>query len=140
MDNPKHRNNDCIFCSIVNGEAPSWKVYENDYVYAFLDINPVSKYHTLIIPKKHSKDIFDIPDEDLREVISVVGKLCKLYKDKLGISNIQIVNSNGAEAQQDVFHLHYHIVPRAIGDGQSIRWKTHQEWRENFDEMLKKLE
>ena len=69
---------DCIFCQIVRGESPSWKVYENNHVYAFLDINPASRYHTLIIPKKHYVNIFDVPDEDLREVISVVGKLSKV--------------------------------------------------------------
>ena len=72
---------DCIFCQVARGESPSWKVYENEYVYAFLDINPASRYHTLIIPKKHYKDIFEIPDFELREVISVVGKLAKLYKE-----------------------------------------------------------
>lgn len=65
----------CIFCKIVKGEASSWKVFENEHVYAFLDINPISKYHTLVIPKKHYENIFDVPDQDLREVISVVGKL-----------------------------------------------------------------
>jgi histidine triad (HIT) family protein len=129
----------CIFCKIVKGEAPSWKVYENEKVYAFLDINPVSRYHTLVIPKTHYENIFDISDEDLQAVISVVGKLSKLYQQKLNINHIQVVNSNGREAQQDVFHIHYHIVPRKLGDGQSIRWKTFPEWRSDFDGMLEKL-
>jgi histidine triad (HIT) family protein len=130
---------DCIFCQVAQGKSPSWKVYENENVYAFLDINPVSRYHTLIIPKNHYKDIFEIPDHELKEVISVVGKLSKLYKEKLGIEHLQIVNSNGAEGQQDVFHIHYHIVPRKVGDGQNIKWKVHPEWRDNFDGMLEKL-
>ena len=129
----------CIFCKIVKGEAPSRKVYENEKVYAFLDINPVSRYHTLVIPKTHYENIFDISDEDLQAVISVVGKLSKLYQQKLNINHIQVVNSNGREAQQDVFHIHYHIVPRKLGDGQSIRWKTFPEWRSDFDGMLEKL-
>jgi histidine triad (HIT) family protein len=129
----------CIFCKIVKGEAPSWKVYENEKVYAFLDINPVSRYHTLVIPKTHYENIFDISDEDLQAVISVVGKLSKLYQQKLNINHIQVVNSNGKEAQQDVFHIHYHIVPRKFSDGQSIRWKTFPEWRTEFDGMLDKL-
>ena len=129
----------CIFCKIVKGEAPSWKVYENETVYAFLDINPASKYHTLVIPKKHYTNIFDIPEQDLREVIAVVGNLSKMYEQKLGIKNIQIINSNGAEAQQDVFHIHYHIVPRKLGDGQNVEWTTHPEWRTEFDEMLNRI-
>ena len=130
---------DCIFCKIVKGEAPSWKVMENDHAYAFLDINPVTKYHTLIIPKNHSRDIFDIPEADLREVIALVREVAKLYEEKLGIKNVQVVSSNGREAQQDVFHIHYHIVPRKLGDGQSIRWKTHPEWRKEFDGMIERL-
>lgn len=131
---------DCIFCKIVRGEAPSWKVYENEKVYAFLDINPVSRYHTLVIPKLHYVNIFDVPDEELREVISVVGKLAKMYQRQLGLKGLQVINSNGRAGQQDVFHLHYHIVPREMGDGQSIRWKTFPEWRADFDQMLDYLD
>jgi histidine triad (HIT) family protein len=131
---------DCIFCKIVRGEAPSWKVYENEKVYAFLDINPVSRYHTLVIPKLHYVNIFDVPDEELREVISVVGKLSKMYQRQLGLKGLQVINSNGRAGQQDVFHLHYHIVPREMGDGQRIRWKTFPEWRADFDQMLDYLD
>jgi histidine triad (HIT) family protein len=130
---------DCIFCQISQGKAKSWKVYENELVYAFLDIGAVNEYHTLVIPKKHYKDIFDIPENELKEVISVVKKLTTLYKEKLGIKNVQIVNSSGSEAQQDVFHIHFHIVPRHKGDGQDVKWKTHPEMKEKFDELLEKL-
>lgn len=130
---------DCIFCKIVAGQAQSWKVYETEDVYAFLDINPVSKYHTLIIPKTHYKDVFDIPNETLAELSKVVGKLSKWYKSKMGIDNIQIVNSSGSAAQQDVFHFHFHIVPRSLGDGQNIQWKTHPEWRNTFDDLISNL-
>ena len=129
----------CIFCKIIIGEAPSWKVWENENVYAFLDINPVSRYHTLVIPKKHYENIFDIPERELHEVIAGVRTVSRLYQQKLGINHLQIVNSNGHEAQQDVFHIHYHIVPRKLGDGQNIRWKTHAEWREDFDQMISKI-
>lgn len=131
---------DCIFCKIVRGEAPSWKVYENEKVYAFLDINPVSRYHTLVIPKQHYVNIFDVSDADLREVISVVGKISKYYKAELKIEGLQVMNSNGRAGQQDVFHLHYHIIPRRMGDGQNIRWQTFPEWRTDFDQMLARIE
>ena len=72
--------------------------------------------------------------------MAVVGMLAKQYKEELGIEHLHIVNSNGREGQQDVFHLHFHIVPRKAGDGQNIKWKTYPEWREDFDGMLKKLE
>jgi len=130
----------CIFCKIVRGEAKSWKVYENEHVYAFLDIHPANEYHTLIIPKKHYENIFDTPEEELQNVISVVKKLVDLYNEKLGIKNVQVINSSGADAQQDVFHVHFHIVPRKTGDGQDVKWNTHPEYTEKYNEMLKKLE
>lgn len=129
----------CIFCQIVAGKAKSWKVHETESVYTFLDINPVNEYHTLVIPKKHFENIFDIPENELKEVITVVKKLANLYKERLGIQHVQIINSSGAEAQQDVFHFHIHIVPRKRGDHQDIRWSTHPEWRDRFDQMLEKL-
>ncbi|MDY8136616.1 HIT family protein [Aquimarina sp. 2201CG5-10] len=130
---------DCIFCSIIKGDAKSWKVYETSHAYAFLDIHPASRYHTLVIPKKHYTNIFDIPEKELNEVISLVKKVSKLFEEKLGLNNIQIISNSGAEAQQEVFHLHFHIVPRRRGDGQNIKWSTHPEWVKDFDEMLEKI-
>lgn len=130
---------DCIFCKIVRGEAPSWKVMENEHVYAFLDINPVSKYHTLVIPKKHYENIFDIGESDMQHVAVMLRKLSRIYQTRLGIENLQIINSNGSEGQQDVFHIHFHIVPRKLGDGQNIKWTTYPEWRDEFDGLLAQL-
>lgn len=130
---------DCIFCKIVEGKVKSWKVYENENTYAFLDINPVNEYHTLVIPKNHSDNIFDIPEHELKEVMAVIKKLVTLFNSKLGISNVQIINSSGSEAQQDVFHMHFHIVPRKKGDNQDVNWTTHPEWVEKYDQLLEKL-
>ena len=131
--------NDCIFCKIVRGEAKSWKVYEDEHSFAFLDIHPVSEYHTLIIPKQHFENIFDVPEEDLLYVMRGLKQVVGLYHQRLGLRNVQIVNSSGSEAQQDVFHLHFHIVPRQRGDGQNVRWKTFPEWTGRFDQMLERL-
>lgn len=129
----------CIFCKVIQGEAKSWKVYEDEHTYAFLDINPVNEYHTLVIPKKHYENIFDVPESDLLNVMKTIKKIVNLYEKKLGIKNIQIINSSGVEAQQDVFHLHFHIVPRSLGDNQNINWITHKEWRKNFNDLLNTL-
>ena len=131
--------NDCIFCKVAKGIAPSWKVYENDHAYAFLDINPATRYHTLVIPKQHYTNMLDITEDALKEVMSVVKKVTDLYQEKLGLENIQYITNTGAEAQQDVFHFHMHIVPRSATDGQDVKWDTHQEWRSDFDEMLAAL-
>ena len=130
---------DCIFCQIASGNAKSWKVYETDHAYAFLDIHPVNEYHTLVIPKRHYVNIFDIPTEELLHVMSALKHVVDLYQERLGLANAQIVNSSGAEAQQDVFHLHFHIVPRQKGDGQDVKWSPHPEMRERFDDLLAKL-
>lgn len=130
---------DCIFCQIVAGKAKSWKVLENDDAYAFLNIFPASKYHSLVIPKKHYENIFDIPERELKEVIAMVRKVCKLYEEKVGIKNLQIINSNGSEGQQEVFHIHFHVVPRKKGDGQDVHWETYPEWRAEYDEMIERL-
>ncbi len=131
--------NDCIFCKIVKGDARSWKVFENESVYAFFDLNPVNEYHTLVIPKKHYENIFDVTENELVEVIKVVKELAVLYNDKLGIKNVQIINCSGREAQQDVFHMHIHIVPRYENDGQNVKWTTHAEWINKFDQLLDKI-
>jgi len=131
---------DCIFCDIAKGDAKSWKVYENERVFAFLDIHPVNEYHTLVIPKKHYVNIFDIPESELVAVMQVVKELVDLYNKKLGIKNVQIINSSGKEAQQDVFHIHFHIVPRYKQDGQNVKWTTYAEWTARFNELLEKLQ
>lgn len=130
---------DCLFCKIAAGEIPSAQVFENDHVLAFLDINPASPYHTLVIPKNHYVNIFDVPEEELKELINAVKKIAKLYQTKLGIQHMQIINNSGAEAQQEVPHIHFHIVPRAAGDEQDIIWKKHPELQEQFKEMLSTL-
>ncbi|MBP9867115.1 MAG: HIT domain-containing protein [Candidatus Pacebacteria bacterium] len=129
----------CIFCKIAKGEEKCWKVFENDNVVAFFDYNPVNEYHTLVIPKQHYKDIFNTPKEELQHIISAIKEIVTIYREKLGINNIQIINSSGEEAQQDVFHIHFHIVPRKIGDGQDIKWKPKEAIRKEFDVLLTKI-
>ena len=130
---------DCIFCQIADGSAESWKVLETASAYAFLDIHPVNEYHTLVIPKRHYTDIFDVPEDELLQVISTLKQVVDLYREHVGLQNVQIVSSSGAEAQQDVFHLHIHIVPRHSGDGQDVQWSTHADMAERFETLLARL-
>lgn len=130
---------DCIFCQIVKEEQKSWKVFENDRVVAFFDYNPVNEYHTLVIPKKHYENIFDTPIKELNEVMSAIKQITTIYNKKLGIKNLQIISSSGSEAQQDVFHIHFHIVPRKNNDNQNINWTPQTGIRDIFDELLEKL-
>lgn len=127
---------DCIFCEIVANRAPAAKLYEDDRVLAFFTIGPVAEYHTLVIPKRHAADIFEISPEDWGAVNAAVHKITAAYKAQLGITDVQIITSNGAAGQQDVFHLHVHIVPRSAGDGQDVIWVEDPSIRSRFDALL----
>lgn len=131
--------NECIFCQIIEGRSPSWKVMENDHAYAFLCINPATKYHTLIIPKKHYVNIFDIPDFELRETVSLTRQVAKLFESKLSVNDCQIIQSSGSVGQQHVFHIHFHLVPRYVNDGQDVQWHEDPSYRNKFDDMLLQL-
>ena len=100
---------DCIFCKIVNGEIPCYKVYEDDIVLAFLDINPSSNGHTLIIPKKHYKDITDIDNDTVSHIFDVARIIKKKLEDKLGIDGLTLIQNNGDV--QEVKHFHLHLRP-----------------------------
>lgn len=104
---------DCIFCKIINKEIPSYPVYEDDVVYAFLDITQTTKGHTLVIPKKHVTDIFDYDDQLASEVFARIPKIAraieKAFPDVVGLN---IVNNNREAAYQSVFHSHIHLIPR----------------------------
>ena len=105
------KKDDCIFCKIANGEAPSYKIFENEYVYAFLDISKDCYGHTLVVPKQHFENIFDCDEKYLLETIKATQQIAMHYKD-LGFKGVNILNASGKEAQQSVFHLHFHILPR----------------------------
>jgi len=103
---------DCIFCKIVKGEIPSFKVYEDDKVFAFEDINPISDGHTLIIPKKHAENLWEIPAEDLTAVHLASQKIIQAMKEALNPTGVALLQLNGRGANQVVMHYHLHLVPR----------------------------
>ena len=130
----------CIFCKIVNRQERAWVIHETDASIAFFDIFPVNPYHTLIIPKQHYADIFSVPAEVLQEMMLTLKYVVDLYRTKLDMTDMQIINNNGVVGQQSVFHIHFHIAPRYQGDGQNLKWKTSPQLREKYDNMLKKLD
>lgn len=113
----------CIFCKIVAGEIPSINVYENQHVLAFMDINPVSTGHVLVIPKGHWRDLFDMPDEQLGFVAAAVRKVAHSVRNALSPDGISIAQANGRGAAQSILHYHVHIVPRTMGDDLKINWE-----------------
>ena len=112
---------DCIFCQIVNGGLPSYKVYEDENVLAFLDIHPVTKGHTLVIPKKHHVDFTSTPPDELADVMAIAQELAPGVAEAVGVSSYNISVNNGAAAGQAVFHFHVHIIPRREEDNLS-KW------------------
>lgn len=107
----------CIFCKIINKEIPSYKIYEDEYTYAFLDIAKDIDGHTLVIPKKHVTNVLDCDYETLGHVMSTVKKISNHYVG-LGYDGVNIMNASGEAAEQSVFHLHFHIIPRKNNDGE----------------------
>ncbi|MBR2355492.1 MAG: HIT family protein [Kiritimatiellae bacterium] len=108
--------NDCVFCAIAAGEIPCFKVFEDDFALAYLDINPFSEGHTLVIPKAHTTGLLDTPEETLAALLARVKKVAAHLKTALGCDGFHILQNNGAAAGQTVGHIHFHIVPRRNGD------------------------
>ncbi|KAI9372070.1 HIT-like domain-containing protein [Aspergillus egyptiacus] len=109
----------CIFCRIIKGEIPSFKLFESEKVYAFLDIGPLSRGHALVIPKFHGEKLVDIPDEHLTEILPVAKKLAQVT----GAVNFNVLQNNGAIAHQVVPHVHFHMIPKPNEtEGLGIGW------------------
>lgn len=108
---------DCLFCKIVRGEIPSKKVFEDEFTLGFLDIRPISKGHTIIIPKNHYETLGDIKEEDIAHLFETVKKVAQLLYDKLHIDGYNIVMNNYEAAGQVIFHSHVHVIPRNKRDG-----------------------
>jgi len=106
----------CVFCKIVKGEIPCYEVYQDERVLAFLDINPVSYGHTLIIPKRHGANIWEVAEEDLKAVISAAKKLAEVIRKAFNPSGIAFLQLNGRGVNQVVMHYHLHLIPRRDQD------------------------
>jgi histidine triad (HIT) family protein len=119
---------DCIFCKIVNGDIPSYKIYEDDLVIAYLDINPKANGHTLIVPKNHTLDLDTIDNETLMHIMEVARILKSKLENKLNIDGLVLVQNNGLP--QEVKHYHLHLIPA---------YKEEQELI-NVEDIYKKIE
>jgi histidine triad (HIT) family protein len=104
----------CLFCGIVAGDIPSVKVAEDDATYAFMDVNPASDGHLLVVPKRHSNDLLEIAADDLAAVTLAAQRIAKAAVEELGANGVNLLNCCGAEAWQTVFHFHLHVVPRYV--------------------------
>ena len=131
---------ECIFCKIINGEIPAVKVLDEELVVAFMDINPSSKGHMLVVPKNHAENIFEIPEIDLVALIKAVKRCAKAVKEALHAEGITILQLNGKASDQIVPHLHIHIIPRWRNDGLPIStWEMKPGDMEQIQDTAKKI-
>ena len=107
---------DCIFCKIIEGELPCYKVYEDKRVIAFLDINPINKGHVLVVPKEHYNNLLDTPKDLLKDLVIVIQKLTPDILEAIGAKDFNVGLNNGRAAGQIVDHVHFHVIPRFVGD------------------------
>ncbi|WP_438798949.1 HIT family protein [Staphylococcus pseudintermedius] len=117
-----------IFSKIIDGDIPSFKVYENDYVYAFLDISQVSKGHTLLIPKTPSPNIYETDAETMKHIGEALPIVANAIKKTFNPDGLNIIQNNGEYASQSVFHIHFHLIPRYKNDidGFGYHWETNK--------------
>lgn len=111
-----------IFTKIINGEIPCHKVYEDEHVFAFLDINPLAPGHTLVIPKEAKATLGELSDESAAAIGRVLPRLCRAIVQETGCDQYNILQNNGARAHQAVFHVHFHIIPKPQVGGLGIDW------------------
>jgi len=107
---------DCIFCAIASGDGPAEVVQEDEHTVAFMDINPWTRGHALVIPRRHAKNLYEIGDEDLAHTMSAAKRLATRMRDQLGCDGINLINSTEPAAWQTVFHYHVHVIPRYDDD------------------------
>lgn len=113
---------DCPFCKIVAGELPSTRVDEDERTVAFMDVNPGTRGHALVVPRVHARDLHDIDPEDLAAVVKAGQRLAVRQREVLGADGVNLINSYGAAAWQTVFHFHLHVVPRYADDDLQLPW------------------
>lgn len=135
---------DCIFCKILNGDIPSYKIYEDEHVLAFLDITQATKGHTLVIPKKHVRNIFDLDEETASNIFRVIPKIANALNTAFNPIGLNIINNNERPLQA-VYHYHIHLIPRYENDGVIISSKNNfgkikeDEFREITSKIIENL-
>ncbi len=112
----------CVFCKIARGELPSTKLYEDDLVLSFMDINPINPGHVLVIPKAHYTTLFDADPEALRACITVAQRIGKAVHRGIGAEGLNLLQNNYRAAGQLIEHLHFHLIPRHLNDGFLTTW------------------
>lgn len=128
----------CVFCDIINHKIPSKVVYEDDDVLAILDIAQVTKGHTIVMPKKHVRNILEADDETVAACMKAVRRIAGQIKEKTGCAGINVLNNCGEAAGQSVDHLHFHVIPR-YGSSDAVTIAFGESEKQDLDEVLKTI-
>jgi len=116
------REDNCIFCKIANGGIPSETIYEDNSFRVILDLGPASRGHALILPKQHYRDLCELDEETAKKVLPLAAKIGNAMKKSLGCAGFNVVQNNGEEAGQTVFHFHVHLIPRYEDGPVMVSW------------------
>ena len=130
---------DCLFCKIAAGDVPATRVYEDERTIAFMDINPATRGHLLVIPREHAADVHAIDPEDLQAVVLAGKALAQRVRDRLDADGVNLLNSTGKVAWQTVFHFHLHVIPRYANDPLRLPWHPEPGDRDEIAATAKEL-
>jgi histidine triad (HIT) family protein len=130
---------DCIFCKVLAGEIPSEPVYEDEHAMAVMDINPWTRGHVVVFPRKHAANLFEIEDEELERVIVAVKRVAAKVRDGLDPDGVNLLQSNGRAAWQTIFHLHFHVIPRYDDDPLELPTRPKPAEPEELAEVAKEI-
>lgn len=132
--------NDCLFCAIMDGELPSYKVYEDEYFYVMLDRFPKCLGHTLIMPKRHAVHIFELNEEESKRLFPLAQKVAAAMREGMEFSGLNLIQNNGPAAGQEVNHFHLHLIPRYDGDDMAVQYKRQDPSDEDFKKVLSDIQ
>jgi histidine triad (HIT) family protein len=130
---------DCIFCKIVAGELPAEIVQEDEHTVAFMDINPWTRGHSLVIPRRHSRNLYQVGDDDLGRAGAAAKRLAVRMRDRLGCDGVNVLNASEPAAWQTVFHFHLHVIPRYEGDPLQLPVRPRQANRDELADVAAEL-
>ncbi len=130
---------DCLFCKIAKGDIPSATIYEDRYFRVFLDVNPASKGHCLIVPREHFDNIYDLDGETAGRLFALATGVARALRKALSCDGLNLVQNNGKVAGQTVNHFHLHLIPRYEGDQLGLLWKAKHLKEEEMEELRKKI-
>ena len=133
------KKEDCIFCKIANGEIPSRTLYEDKDFRVIMDLSPATKGHSLILPKEHYANLFELPEDVSGRAMILAKKMASVVKEKLDCDGFNLVQNNGECAGQTVFHFHLHLIPRYRDDNQKISWEVTSPTAEELDATWKQI-